>query len=91
MTSEILIQRLRALTGQRFRYLDSEWYLIEVLGQEDALVLRQRNGGDAQVQTDQYGQANRRARQTLTLPLSDADNEGYSEEVLALLEGRLRE
>lgn len=91
MTSDILIQRLRTLTGQCFRYLDSDWYLIEVLGQEDVLVLRQRNGATAQVQTDQYGQPNRRAQQTLTLPLSDGEHGGYSEEVLALLAGRLRD
>jgi hypothetical protein len=89
MTSDALIQRLRVLTGQRFRYLGEEWCLIEVLGQEDALVLGARSGNTGQVQSTQYGQPNRRVQQTLTLPLSGGDQDGYSDEVLELLAGRL--
>jgi len=90
MTSDDLVQRLRTLTGQHFSFLDGEWRLIEVLGAEDALVL-QRIGSHDQVQSDQYGQPLRRTPQTLTLPLSGDDAEGYSEEVLALLAGRLHD
>jgi hypothetical protein len=89
MTSEVLIQRLRALTGQRFSYLGEHWRLVEVLGAEDALVLTPVAPSAAPVQTNQYGQPTRRARQTLTLPLSGPVDDGYSEEVLELLAGKL--
>lgn len=88
MTPDALIQRLRGLTGQRFRYLGTEWRLIEVLGAEDALVLAAL-GETGEVQHTQYGQPNRRVPRTLTLPLSGDDPAGYSEEVIALLGGRL--
>jgi hypothetical protein len=89
MTSEILIQRLRLLVGSRFRYLDITWRLVEILGQEDALVLVRCDGLEDPLQASQYGQPIRRVPQTLTLPLSDASREGYSEDVLALLSGKL--
>jgi len=89
MTSDALIQRLRVLTGQRFRYLGEDWCLIEVLGHEDALVLGALSGNAGQVQATQYGQPNRRVQQTLTLPLSGNDQDSYSDEVLELLAGRL--
>lgn len=86
MTSDVLIDKLRGLTGQRFRYLEQDWHLIEVLGAEDALVLAAIGNGD--VQSTQYGQPNRRVPRTLTLPLSGEDPAGYSDEVIALLAGR---
>lgn len=89
MTSDTLIQRLRTLTGQRFSYLGEQWRLVEVLGQEDALVLSPLSSTATPVQINQYGQPTRRARQTLTLPLSAPDGGGYSDEVLELLAGRL--
>lgn len=89
MTSDVLIQRLRTLTGQRFRYLGDDWRLLEVLADEDALVLSPLSSAATPVQTDQYGQPTRRAQQTLTLPLSGSDRDSYSEEVLELLAGRL--
>lgn len=89
MTSEILIQRLRGLVGSRFRYLDITWRLVEVLGQEDALVIVRIEDNSTSVQANQYGQPTRRVPQTLTLPLSDGEQGGYSDEVLALLAGKL--
>jgi hypothetical protein len=91
MTSEILIQRLRTLVGSRFRYLDITWRLAEVLGQEDALVLVRVDGEQPPLQPNQYGHSIRRAPQTLTLPLSDSEQGGYSDEVIALLAGKLPE
>lgn len=88
MTPDPLIQRLRTLSGQRFRYLGSEWRLIEVLGAEDALVLAAAEG-NGEVQHTQYGQPNRRVRQTLTLPISGSDPASYSDEVIELLAGRI--
>lgn len=89
MTAEILIQRLRKLLGCRFRYLDITWRLAEVLAGEDALVLVRIDGESSPLQQNQYGHSTRRVPQTLTLPLSDSEQEGYSEEVLALLSGKL--
>jgi hypothetical protein len=91
MTSEILIQRLRTLVGSRFRYLDITWRLAEVLGQEDALVLVHADGEHAPLQQNQYGHSTRRVPRTLTLPLSDSEQDGYSDEVMALLAGKLPE
>ncbi len=87
MTSQILIDKLRGLTGQRFNYLGEVWQLVEVLGAEDALVISALQGGE--VQSSQYGQPHRRAPRTLTLPLSGDDPAGYSDEIIALLAGRL--
>lgn len=89
MTTEILIEKLRGLTGQRFVYLDEQWCLVEVLGQEDALVIAAVTQTSGQVQSNQYGQPNRRVPQTLTLPLTGSSPDGYSDEVIALLSGRI--
>lgn len=89
MESEILIERLRALIGTRFRYLDIDWRIVEVLGEEDALVLMRCDNSNHPVQHSQYGQPQRRVPQTLTLPLSDGEGQAYSDEVLELLSGRL--
>jgi hypothetical protein len=91
MTSDILIQRLRTLVGSRFRYLDITWRLAEILAQEDALVLVRCDEGEPCLQTSQYGQPMRRVPQTLTLPLTGDDRVGYSEDVIALLSGKLAE
>jgi hypothetical protein len=40
------------------------------------------------VQRNAYGIPNRRAAETLTLQISDAGGDGYSEDILVLLEGR---
>ena len=86
--SNDLHQRLRSLIGQRFEYLSQEWLLIEVLVDEDRLVLR-RLHSQAPLQTDQYGQARNHGVETLSLPISDADDpDSYSEELLQLLPGK---
>lgn len=90
MMPDTITKRLRALTGQRFRYRGQEWLLIEVLAAEDALVLASAGDSVASVQTNQYGQPSRRAARTLTLPLSPDDGgSGYSDAVLELLAGRI--
>lgn len=89
MTSDVLIDKLRGLTGQRFSYLGEHWHLIEVLGHEDALVLAALASDGGEVQSTQYGQPNRRVPRTLTLPLTGDNPAGYSDEVIALLAGRI--
>lgn len=81
------------MVGQRFHYLSEDWLLIDVLQDQDALVLqRQGNFPSFMVQADQYGQAQRRTAETLTLAISDKnDPDSYNDAVLLLLEGRQRD
>ena len=88
MNTVSIAQRMRKMIGDHFHYLDQNWVLIEVLEQEDNLILVALNS-HAPIQADQYGQATRRVPETLTLQISDPEGEGYSEDILVLLEGRL--
>jgi hypothetical protein len=85
MTSP-LHRNLRKLVGRRYRYLSDDWVLIDILGDEDCVVLQRLPGGEPKpLQTDQYGLARRRVPETLTLPISSADDpDTYSEELLLL-------
>ena len=78
--------KLRKLVGQHFSYLSDRWVLVDILETEDTVVLQRLADATPRLQTDQYGQAQRRSAETLCLPIS-AD-EGYSEELLLLLNGR---
>lgn len=78
--------KLRKLVGQRFRYLSDRWVLVDVLEAEDSVVLQRLADAAPLLQTDQFGQVLRRSAETLSLPISDG--EGYSEELLLLLNGR---
>ncbi len=90
MPQTALHRKLRQLIGQRFDYLGEVWILIEVLGDDDSLVLRRCVDCTPSVQRNAYGIPSRRASNDLTLPISDAHGDGYSEDVLLLLEGRQR-
>jgi hypothetical protein len=89
MTSAKLHRKLQRLLGQQFDYLGETWILIEILADIDSVVLRRcRDCGRGGVQQNLYGMPNRRAGDTLTLAISDPDDEGYSQDLLLLLEGR---
>ncbi|HHI76795.1 MAG TPA: hypothetical protein ENJ94_06445 [Gammaproteobacteria bacterium] len=90
MTSP-LHRNLRRLVGRRYRYLSDDWLLIDVLGDEDCVVLqRLPDGSPEPLQADQYGHARRRVPETLTLPISSADDpDTYSEELLLLFQGAI--
>lgn len=89
MTSPQLHRKLRQLIGQQFLYLGEIWILIEILPDMDSVVLRRCGDcGRETVQQNQYGMPNRRSGDTLTLPVSGPDGEGYSQDILLLLEGR---
>lgn len=89
MEADSLHRKLRQLVGDRFDYLGEPWVLIEVLGDLDSIVLRRCKDCPADaVQQNLYGMPNRRVQNTLTLKISDASGEGYSEDILVLLEGR---
>ena len=85
----MLHERLRPLVGQTFDYLGEPWVLIEVLSDDDSVVLdRARQLAQHAVQANAYGVPTRRANQTLTLPISDATGDSYSQDLMLLLEGR---
>ena len=87
MTTDTLHHRLQKLIGDRFDYLGEVWTLIEVLKDADTVVLRRcGNCQPAAPQPNAYGVPNRRAEETLTLPISDTDGD-YSQDILVLLEG----
>jgi hypothetical protein len=85
----MLHDRLRSLVGQTFDYLGEPWVLIEVLSDDDSVVLdRAHQLMQQAVQANAYGVPTRRANQTLTLPISDATGDSYSQDLMLLLEGR---
>lgn len=89
MSADSLHRRLRPLIGKRFDYLGEVWILIEVLGDVDAVVLRRcvecKRGS---VQRNAFGIPNRRAGDTLTLPISEPGSDAFSQDLLVLLEGK---
>lgn len=88
MTAETLHRKLRQLIGDRFDYLGEVWVLIEVLGDVDSVVLRHcTECAPRGVQRNAYGIPTRRVEDTLTVQISDAGGEGYSQDILVLLEG----
>jgi hypothetical protein len=83
--------KLRRLVGERFRYVDRLWVMVEVLQDTDRVVLQPcTDCGVAPVQGTAFGLAGRRVSQTLSLRISDASGQGYSDDLLLLLEGRER-
>ena len=88
MQEDSLHRRLRTLIGSDFNFEGGRWTLIEVLSGEDVVVLRNRDGGERPVQTDQYGAPLRRSQETRSIPISGPD-EGFSPEMQDLLVGRV--
>lgn len=81
--------KLRRLIGERFRYVDQVWVMVEVLPDSDRVVLQPcTDCGQAPVQGTAFGLPGRRVSQTLSLRISDPSGEGYSDDLLLLLEGR---
>jgi len=90
VADDTLYARLQQLIGDRFDYLGEIWILIEVLGDIDSIVLKRcEDCVKGSVQRNAYGVPNRRVDNTLTLKISDGSGDGYSDDVLVLLEGRL--
>ena len=87
-----LHQRLRKMIGDRFDYLGKPWVLVEILPDVDGVVLKRCEDRDerAILQPDAYGIPNRVGAETLMVPVSNASNDGYSEDLLVMLEGRHR-
>ncbi len=88
MNPQSIAQRMRKLIGTRFNYLQQTWVLIDVLEQEENLILSSLDQF-APIQADQYGQATRRVPETLSVRMSEPGGEGYSEDMLELLSGKI--
>ena len=88
MTADTLHRKLEQLIGHRFDYLGEVWILVEVLGDIDSVVLQRREDyAPHNVQRNAYGMPNRRTKDTLTLAISDKAEDGYSQDLLVLMEG----
>lgn len=82
--------QLVKLIGKRFLFRGKVWLIVEVLREEDALVIAPELAAkNKQIQPDQFGHATRRCDACLTLALSNAEENGYSEAVMELLSGRI--
>ena len=92
-TENTVHQRLRKMIGGRFEYLGEPWVMVEILPDVDGVVLKRcgTSEGRAVLQPDAYGIPNRVSAETLMVPVSNTANDGYSEDLLLLLEGRQRQ
>ena len=68
-----LLLRLRLLVGKPVEYRGHSCRIIEVLGAENALVVR-CEGKQRVIQSNQFGEATRRVQQCHTLPLFDEND-----------------
>ncbi|MGA0937906.1 MAG: hypothetical protein ACO3SM_07940 [Sedimenticolaceae bacterium] len=86
-----LHQKLEQLRGTHFRYLSDDWVLIDILYDDDQVVLQRHKPEDANpLQSSQYGEVKRRIPETVSLPISDEDNLGFSDALMLLLQGRVK-
>lgn len=78
------IDRLRQLIGESLSYQGSTYRVIEVMADGPALVLRSL-GTETSIQGNQYGEASRRLRRTVTLPIHVEDGNRLNPELADLL------
>lgn len=64
------LDALRALVGRRVGFQGHVWCVVEVMEDRMELVLESCDGGRA-MQLDQYGEAHRRVRQRVAVPVLD--------------------
>ncbi len=85
-----MYRKLTKLIGKRFLFRGKVWLIVEVLKEEDALVIAPEQAAkNKRIQPDQFGHATRRCEACVTLALSNAEANGYSEAVLELLSGHI--
>jgi hypothetical protein len=85
-----MYDKLSKLVGKYFNYLGCKWLLIEVMPENDSLVLR-RSDGQKNAQNNQFGAVSRYCQETLTIPISNADeSDSYSTELTDLLSGLIK-
>tara|TARA_Y100001935_G_C17214100_1_gene461668 strand:+ start:643 stop:939 length:297 start_codon:yes stop_codon:yes gene_type:complete len=87
-----LYKKLSKLIGKDFEYLSNTWRLIDILPDSDQIVLQKIDATFKELQFNQYGQVNRRGTETISLPISSAEDKNiFSDEILLLMEGRLNQ
>ncbi len=69
--SAVTVEQLRALIGERVRYLGRDWEIVEVLEDGPALVLQDLS--QKVIQPDQHGEAHRRVPTAVTIPIFAPD------------------
>ncbi|MEO1767611.1 hypothetical protein [Thiobacter aerophilum] len=80
---EITVEQLRSLIGLRVLYRSEPHVVIEVIEDERALVLAPEGCGPS-IQADAYGNARRRARTLITVPVLSADRTALHADFLDL-------
>lgn len=80
---EITLEQLRSLIGLRVLYRGEPHLVIEVIQDERALVLAPEDRGPT-IQADAYGNARRRARTLITIPVLSADRTALHPDFLEL-------
>lgn len=63
---------LRQLVGRRVGFQDHVWCVVDVMEDRMELVLESCDGGRS-MQSDQYGDAHRRVRQRIAVPVLDGE------------------
>lgn len=84
MDDQEFYRRMRKLIGRRCRHLQQNCTLLEVLADEGLLILRCEEG-IRPIQADQFGQALRRASETVQIAVLEEDRETLTPEALELL------
>lgn len=84
MVDSAFINRLRRLIGRECHYLGRRCRLIEILGEEGAVVLELQEATPP-IQTDQYGHPVHRANELVQIPIAGSDPDKPSDELLELL------
>lgn len=69
--------KLKKLLGQHLIYRDIPCQVIEILEEEPALVLQDR-GEQKSIQTNQYGEPNRRAPKVFTVAVFNVRRDGFN-------------
>lgn len=79
----ITLSQLRTMIGQRVVYQGQEYWIIEVIEEQIALVL-QPDSGRGTIQPNQFGDAHRRVSEIVTVPVLTADRSALHQDFLAL-------
>jgi hypothetical protein len=72
--------------GRKSSWRNDQWLILDVVTSEQSLVLQRLGRTHGPIQTDAFGNANRRAPETLVLEYLDESGE-IAEEALELLAG----
>ena len=83
MPEDITIDQLRGLIGERVSFREIQCCVIELLEDEPALVLQDREEHTV-IQDNQYGEPHRRVACTYTVPVLSRDRHSLHPDFLAM-------